>query len=51
MEIDVQKMVMTIIYKLICNNKENSSFFLDNELLEEINEDFDKEFPIFYKEN
>ena len=51
LELDIQKKVMSIIFKLICNNKENSSFILEQELLNEINTDFNKEFPLNFKEN
>lgn len=50
-DIDNQKKVMEIIYKLICSNRQKLSFILDNELLEQIKSEFKEEFPLNYKEN
>jgi hypothetical protein len=50
-DIDNQKKVMEIIYKLVCSSKEKLSLIFDNELLEQIKSEFLEEFPINYKEN
>ena len=50
LEFDVQKQVMTIIYKVILSNKENVEIGLDNELLDELTKDFNSEFPFNFKE-